>query len=36
MSYKGVSNLLDRDQDMQNVVITYRYENRSQGSERLN
>ena len=29
LSYKGMSNLLDHDRDLQNVVITYRYDNRS-------
>ncbi len=29
LSYKGVSNLLGHDRDLQNVVITYRYDNRS-------
>ncbi len=29
LSYKGVSNLLSNNKDMQNVVITYHYDDRS-------
>jgi hypothetical protein len=29
LSYKGMSNLLNQNRDLQNVVITYRYNNRS-------
>ncbi|HYQ92066.1 MAG TPA: hypothetical protein VES89_08315 [Candidatus Competibacteraceae bacterium] len=29
LSYKGMSNLLNQDRDLQNVVITYRYDNSS-------
>ena len=29
LSYKGMSNLLNQNRDLQNVVITYRYDNRS-------
>ena len=29
LSYKGMSNSLNQNRDLQNVVITYRYDNRS-------